>query len=640
MLLCFCLPAKAQFNVDQLITSGEMALHYEDFVLSIQYFNQAIASKPYLYQPWMLRAEAKYHLDDFVGAEHDATEAIKLNPYIDGLFDLRAVSRIKQQKYVQAIDDYNSALKLEPRNSKYWLNRAACRIQTKDYAQALAETDTMIAHWGNTAAPYSLKAEIYLDCKDTTDAVKWLDKSLSIDPYNADAWSVYAYISLNRRKWATADRCLTKVIHFKPRMAANYVNRAWVRINLNNLRGAMADYDQAINLDPENFLAHYNRGQLRMQLGDDNRAITDFNFIVKKEPRNFLAIFNRGILNERTGNLRAAIRDYSSVISIFPNFWTGLSFRARCYRKMGLNAKAELDEFRIFKAQMNKHLGIQPRWSRSKLRAVRKRSEINIDKYDQFVEDDTPQIQHEYDSEYRGHVQNRDVATTMLPAFTLSYFGKTTTIANNATYDTHIEALNEKSGKMPRVVIGAEKAPLTAVQSHSMFQIIDSLTKQLSTHPDNYNLLLHRAVAYSELQDYNKAVSDLDACLQIDSCSVLALWQRGVCQSMINNFMQTQGKNVTLASAHAIADISKAIALDGGNAWLYYTRGTLYGDSHQYALAMADFNRALKINPQMAEAWYNLGVACLLTKNHTEAVKALGKAGELGIYQAYALMKK
>ena len=43
----------------------------------------------------------------------------------------------------------------------------------------------------------------------------------------------------------------------------------------------------------------------------------------------------------------------------FPNFWIGLSNRANCYRRLGMTAKAEMDEFRIFKAQMNKHIGIQ-----------------------------------------------------------------------------------------------------------------------------------------------------------------------------------------------------------------------------------------------------------------------------------------
>ena len=69
------LSMRAQYNIDRLLTSGQMALHYEDYVLSIQYFNQIISLKPHLYLPWHLRGVAKYYLDDYVGAESDATEA-------------------------------------------------------------------------------------------------------------------------------------------------------------------------------------------------------------------------------------------------------------------------------------------------------------------------------------------------------------------------------------------------------------------------------------------------------------------------------------------------------------------------------------------------------------------------------------
>ena len=95
------------------------------------------------------------------------------------------------------------------------------------------------------------------------------------------------------------------------------------------------------------------------------------------EPENILAIYNRAILLDKTGDLRAAIRDYTRMIDQFPNFWNGLARRASCYRRLGMTAKAELDEFRIFKAQNNKHLGIQPRWSAAKRKQMRRRSEID-----------------------------------------------------------------------------------------------------------------------------------------------------------------------------------------------------------------------------------------------------------------------
>ena len=75
----------AQFNTDRLVTIGRSALYYEDYVLSIQYFNQAILSKPYLYEPWYYRGVAKYYLDDYIGAESDCTEAISRNPFVVGI---------------------------------------------------------------------------------------------------------------------------------------------------------------------------------------------------------------------------------------------------------------------------------------------------------------------------------------------------------------------------------------------------------------------------------------------------------------------------------------------------------------------------------------------------------------------------
>lgn len=46
---------------------GRNALYFEDYVLSIQYFNQVINAKPYLSDPYFYRGLAKINLDDFQG---------------------------------------------------------------------------------------------------------------------------------------------------------------------------------------------------------------------------------------------------------------------------------------------------------------------------------------------------------------------------------------------------------------------------------------------------------------------------------------------------------------------------------------------------------------------------------------------
>ena len=637
--------ANAQYNVDRLITSGEVALHYEDYVLSIQYFNKVLALKPYLWLPWYDRAVAKFSLDDYVGAESDASRAIELNPYIEQIFDLRAISRIRQDKYADAIADYTRAIKLNSTVPSFWMNRAICRLNMKDYDQALLDADTIIKRWSKTANAYSLKAEIYLEKKDTTQADYCLTKSLDIDPYNGDAWTTRSYIALNRKQWRTADSCLTRVIHLRPKVVKNYVNRALARLNLNNLRGAMADYDLAIDLDPQNFLAHYNRGLLRVQLGDDNRAVADFDFVVKMEPQNFMAIYNRALLNERIGNLREAIRDYTMVINQFPNFWAGLSNRARCYRRLGMTNQAEMDEFRIFRAQMDKHIGIQQRWSQKKLREVRKRSEIDLNKYNDLVVEDRPTVEHEYKGTYRGAVQNRDVEMAFLPMYQLSYFTYTNGVEGDKAFDSELEHFNTKKAPLRKLYLtcNQQRKGLTDVQSKQVFQLIDALTAGIQEEKDakvRASLLLQRGVAYAEAQNYSDAISDFDDFVALDSTSAMGRWGRAVCQQMLNDYEASKGQNVNMKLSQVEGDFAVALQKAPKNAYIYYNRGNLFASQKNFTRAIDDYTRAIKLDSRLAQAYYNRGLAHYYAGQEKEALRDFSRAGELGLYDAYALSKK
>ena len=178
LLLLASLSVSAQFRTDRLIDVGRSALYYEDYVLSIQYFNQVIMVKPYLYEPWFLRAVAKFYLDDYVGAEKDCSEAIRLNPYVPNLFELRGLCRIKQQKYDEAIADYDKTIEFNPYDKNLWFNRVLCKMEKKDYDAANVDLDSMMGMWKTYAKAFTLKAEVCMQQKDTVEGAKYLDKSL------------------------------------------------------------------------------------------------------------------------------------------------------------------------------------------------------------------------------------------------------------------------------------------------------------------------------------------------------------------------------------------------------------------------------------------------------------------------------
>jgi tetratricopeptide (TPR) repeat protein len=58
----------------------------------------------------------------------------------------------------------------------------------------------------------------------------------------------------------------------------------------------------------------------------------------------------------------------------------------------------------------------------------------------------------------------------------------------------------------------------------------------------------------------------------------------------------------------AIADFSKAIDLDPKAAAAYNNRGTAYADKGNFSAALADFFRAIELNPKNAAAYYLRGL--------------------------------
>ncbi len=639
LLLALPLAARAQFNTDRLLTIGRSALYYEDYVLSIQYFNQAINAKPYLYEPWFYRGVAKYYLDDYAGAEADCSEAISRNPYVVDVYELRGLTRIMQKEYTQAIDDYSRALRYNPENRTYWNNRVLCRIELKQFDEALADIDTMLTRWSDNATCHAMRADVYLQQKDTARAEASLLRSTEIDPYSTQAWAGLAIINLSRAKWRDAEANLDKAIHLQPKQAGYYINRAMARFNQNNLRGAMADYDTAIDLDPNNFLGHYNRGLLRAQVGDDNRAITDFNFVLKLEPDNIMALYNRALLLDKTGDLRAAIRDYSKVIAQFPNFWAGLHFRAACYRRLGMTKQAEADEFRIYKARLYKSLyGTQPRLNRKQMR---KRSDLDLSKYNQLVVADEQTTERKYESDYRGRVQNHKADTTLLPMFELSFEPRVSEVRSYVAYDRTTEAYNQRRGSGRRLYANCGTATLSEAQSKAYFNLVDSLSAAIdrAKAQESPRLVFERAIAQSATQNFDGARDDLSACILADSTSALAYWQRAVCQQKLCAFNASLGADVSMKLANVLSDLCRAIDLSQQSAYLRYNRANVYAALGDYAHAIDDYTAAIRLDPNLAEAYYNRGLVRLQSGDAKAGKADLSKAGELGLYTAYSVIK-
>ena len=88
--------------------------------------------------------------------------------------------------------------------------------------------------------------------------------------------------------------------------------------------------------------------------------------------------------------------------------------------------------------------------------------------------------------------------------------------------------------------------------------------------------------------------------------------------------------------SEAIADYDKAIELDPRSASAYYNRGVTKYNLKEYSEAIADYDKAIELDPNFALAYYARGLACReLGKEEEAKMKDFKKAQELADYSNF-----
>jgi tetratricopeptide (TPR) repeat protein len=140
---------EAQINTDRVMIIGRNALYFEDYVLSIQYFNQVISAKPYLAEPYFFRAVAKLYLADYKGAEEDCSKALERNNFLVKAYLCRSYARVNLKDYQGVVDDCTKALEFEQDNQPLMQNKAVGYLYAKQYDAAAKSLDELLDRYPN-----------------------------------------------------------------------------------------------------------------------------------------------------------------------------------------------------------------------------------------------------------------------------------------------------------------------------------------------------------------------------------------------------------------------------------------------------------------------------------------------------------
>lgn len=652
VLICFgTSTAHAQINTDQVLRVGQNALYFEDYMLSIQYFNRVIQAKPYLAQPYFYRAIAKLNLDDYNGAETDASKALELNPYLTDAWEVRGVARQNLGKNAEAIADYDHALQLIPRNRQLLFNKALALSDVDDYEGADSTFSALLRYYPNFDSAMLGRARLNLNRKDTTAAVTDIDRAIDINPNAVNAYIMRADIAINRDSNFDAARTdLDQAIKLQPRLAGLYVNRAYVRYRLQDFFGAMADFDYAIELDPLNDHALYNRALLNMEAQANDRALDDLNRVIALKSDNISAHYNRTLIYMKKGMWNEALADIELVIADDPGLPEPYFIRAEIYDKLGRAAKSRAD-YDYARRLARTVTG----YAADDTSAPAERSEAEIARrFATLVTvDDNVEIQEEYNnSAIRGHVQNRNLRIEPEPWLELAYYYTPTELRTSTYYIKEVDDINATRSLRQTLRVTTGAPVLDDETSATHFRSIDYYNSYLAGHTPRAIDYLGRALDFMTLRDYSSAIRDIDRALALTPNTALAYYLRA--QAAYHRWQvdsQTSDAAAGLDAAtrqslsrkaldDILADITRLIDLSPRMAEAWYNKAIIHIEAEDYTSALAALNKAIELKPEMGEAWYNRGFIYLKLGNERLGVEDLSRAGQLGIVPAYNLIKR
>lgn len=656
--LFLCLTSKAQINTDQVMQIGRNAIYFEDYVLSIQYFNQVIGAKPYLAQPYYYRGIAKFNLEDFYGAENDATLAIERNPFITDAYVLRGMSRQNLGRANDAIADYNTALSMQPDNWDLNFKRALAQESIKDYDGAMASYNDIISRHSSFDAAYIGRARLNLTLKDTISALNDINQAIKINPNSTNAYIIRADISINQQQnYQDALADMDKAIKLQPRHIGLFINRAFLRYKLDDYFGAMSDYDYALQLDPLNTTALFNRSVLRTEVRDYNNALVDLNQIIALNPTNYRALFNRASVLKELRQYKDALSDANNIISSFPDLASAYILRFDIRQQMGdKSAKKDYDHALKIAKHQKKIDGEAPSaddiMEQFDAKENTDKQNNTALKFNQLLTiSDNANLDQDYSGKgvsIRGRIQERNISIEPEPIFVVTYYSSPTELKPNGEYLKEVDEVNRTHSLNYILQVTNRESSLrdsTEIKRH--FASIDYYNSYLSTHTPRAIDFFGRAMNQMTLHNYLAATNDFNNALKLAPKFSLAHFMCAVAKYRAiitdNSVNAAEKRNMTLfrAKLHdVITDFENALKISPEMYLAYYNMGVVYIAMQDYTSALSAFNKAIELNPDFGEAYYNRGYVYFTLGNRTAGSNDLSHAGQLGVAPSYNLLKR
>ncbi|MBQ9583303.1 MAG: tetratricopeptide repeat protein [Bacteroidales bacterium] len=648
-LQCTCL--WAQYDPSHFYYAGRQALSDGKYSLAIENFNILSRLDTVGPEAFFFRGIAKYNLGDLNGAERDFDASLKRNPLYTYAYHYRAITRSRLGRYEEALEDLQEAVDLRPGNTGIYFSRGVTYFLSQQFDKAVEDFNSFIRKEPEESSAYLNRGASYLFLGDTTKAFADYNKAIELNNQDPEGFVRRSRIFALQERYDDAISDLNRAIALDTTNTYAYFNRAILKYEKKEWTSAIADLNAVLKEEPGNALTLYNRALIYAQVGETDKAVDDLDRVININPDNVLAYFNRAAMFIEQGKYAQAIRDYDRAIELYPDF--AKAYMNRSYAKSMLGQLS--DSRRDWETAQKKVREYQAKTSTTD------GYEAFADttrKFDSLLALDADFAKKNFNNEL---LQYRDVDIKLKPMY--QFVPRENSDASERISTIKGKLLYDKLDNfMAALPVATQFISARSAAKDDAAKRLEPFSEQIRHGKGTQHARFAKALLETQASRFNNAMESYSVAIDMDESNPFLYINRGVLQAEMTDFISSMENSVqtltmdntgnttktvvkdragtTYDYSAAIDDMLHAASLAADFPYVYYNLGNLYCLSDDLPAAVVNYTRALELFPYIGEAYYNRGLVQIFLKDKEKGCIDISKAGELGIADAYSVIKK
>ena len=641
----------AQYDKDVFFMRGRHALADGKYAQAIENFNVLAQLDTADYWNFFFRGIAKYNLGDLRGAKRDFDRSVRINPVFTSGYHYKGITESRFGNYEKALSDLQTAIDLRPGNVGLYFSRGVTYFLSQRFDKAVEDFDRYIKKEPKDPSAYLNRGASYLFLGDTLAAFNDYNKAIKLDRFDSEGYVRRGCLYASRNEYGPAIEDMNRAIELDSTNTFAYFNRAIMYYEQENYQDAMDDLNRVLKEEPGNALTLYNRGLINAQLGAYDAALNDMDRVLNINPENVLAYFNRASVFIELGMYKNAIEDYDKAIELYPDFAKAYMNRSYVYSLMG-NHKASKSDYDTAQKKVKEY--------RERTASDEHSFADTTKKYSSLLALDAEFAKKDFNDEL---LQHRDIDVRLRPLYRFVLTGERDDVnyALSGRYENLLISKFESELPVAVSVLNSDKAldetMLASIESAAWSEAVPSSEGYFTRALYDYTQKQYN----SSLAYYGDAI---DATAESGMESLYAAFyhmNRGVLRAEMIEFIASIESNVSVLSmddsgntrarvkdqvmrqydySDAINDMKDAQNIVPDLPYVYYNLGNLYCLSSEHINSIENYSKAIELYPYMGDAYFNRGLVLIYLKDKEKGCIDLSRAGELGVRDAYGVIKK